>query len=368
MKFEEKRLFKATLCEKSQISENIKQLQHHMHKINRIPTVIHLNKRYDSFSFTLNNLDLEIDEKSDSFAENFVLILLNTDEIKLPGFKVFEVEFILNANFFSHTELIKKLTDGKVQFSAYEMIGNIIHLNLTEEQQEYKRIIADVIHFKTGKTVINKTGKIENTYRFYKSEVLSGESNLKTVHVENGIKFYLDLECVYWCSRLQSERVRILSMVKKNDVVCDPFCGVGPNVLPAIKKQAKALCNDLNPAAIECLKRSLKLNKLKCECVENLDATTFLRKIKNERIDHLIFNLPEYSLDYIKEAEDIKGTYWLHVFFFCLEKEKCTEMIEKRTGYAVKEEWLREVRKVSPSKSVFKLEVLSTEFFDYQKK
>ena len=85
-------------------------------------------------------------------------------------FFIVNYELTLNANFFSHSELILKLTEDKVHFSAYEIVGDIVHLNLTEEQEQYKKIIADAIFFKTGKTVINKTGNIQENFRFYKSD------------------------------------------------------------------------------------------------------------------------------------------------------------------------------------------------------
>ncbi len=41
----------------------------------------------------------------------------------------------------------------------------------------------------------------------------------------------------------------MLSAVKKGDVVCDMFCGIGPFAIKAAKKkQCSVLANDLNPA------------------------------------------------------------------------------------------------------------------------
>lgn len=365
-KIQEKLLFSAILIEKKNIKEIMPKISKNILSKDKIPSIIHLDRSYEVF--TINIYDIKTNNKikfDNEFNSKHVAILVDKP---LDQFQTINLELILNANFYSHTELIFKLTDGNIQFSAYEIIGDIIHLNLNEEQQKYKKIIGDVIFFKTGKTVINKTGKIEESFRYYHSEVLAGPNVLKTVHKENGVKFFLDLEKVYWCSRLQTERIRIIQMIKKGETVCDPFCGAGPHVLPAIKKGAKALCNDLNPSAIECLKKSLEINKLKCDLVENTDAKTFLEKISNEKVDHFIFNLPEYSLDYIKFTENFKDKFYIHVFFFNRNEQNCKKMIELRTGYKVKDDWLREVRKVSPAKSVYKLEVKSDEFFDFQDK
>ncbi|KAM0681185.1 hypothetical protein GINT2_000379 [Glugoides intestinalis] len=368
MNYKESRIFKAIILEKSIIESKIEMLQPYLLSEKKIPNIIHLNKHYENFEIDIAKLYGNFIEKdsADKYEKEFVLALLSENTSTDLGFKVCDLVIKLNANFFSHTELISRLTGGKIQFSAYEMIGDIIHLNLTEEQHEYKQIIADVIFFKTNKTVINKTGKIEETFRFYHSEVLAGTQSLITIHIENGIRFFLDLGKVYWCSRLQTERLRILNMIEKHQVVCDPFCGVGPHVLPAIKKGASSLCNDLNPFAIECLKRSLEINKLTCDFIENMDAGDFLVKNVHKRVHHFIFNLPEYSLDYIKYTEKFHDDFWLHVFFFCKETEVCTDIIKARTGYTVKQCWLRDVRKVSPSKRVVKLEVFSKDFFAIQ--
>ncbi|ELA42410.1 uncharacterized protein VICG_00509 [Vittaforma corneae ATCC 50505] len=372
----EKHTFSGIIIERRNLKTTIPLLSKHLLSKDKIPSIIQLNKSYETFTgkildtedtFLRLKQQFSIDVNDLYFSTNYLVILLNQAPTDLQAFPMVNFELTLNAKFFSHTELIFKLTNGCIQFSAYEVIGDIVHLNLTEEQQKYKKTIADTIYFKTGKTVINKTGKIEANFRFYHSEILAGPRKLTTIHKENDVKFFLDLEKVYWCSRLQSERIRILNLIKKNDVVCDPFCGAGPHVVPAIKKGAVALCNDLNPAAIDCLRKTLEINKLSCDCVENMEAKDFLFRIRDMHVNHFIFNLPEFSLDYIKFTECFKGTFWLHVFFFRKNNQSCQEIIKKRTGYAVKDTWLREVRKVSPSKSVFKLEVNSHEFFSFQK-
>lgn len=355
----EKVNYKAAIVEKSEIKNFLQKYNKFLLNKPKIPNVIHLSKAYDEFSW---RIDSEILKGKDLDENTMILLLIDT----IIDYPICEVVLYLNANFYSHSELIRMLTPQNLEFSAYEVIGDIIHLNLTEQQLEYKQLIADVIHFKTSKTVINKTGKIEDVYRFYQSEVLAGPDKLTTIHNENNVKIFLDLGKVYWCSRLQSERSRILKMIKPGEAVCDPFCGAGPHVIPAIKKGAKAICNDLNPSAIECLKISLKLNNISCDDIQNIDAGQFLESYSNVHIDHFIFNLPEHSLEYIKYTEKYSGNFYLHVFFFCKSDVSVTNYFYDTTGYKVKSEWLREVRNVSPSKSVYKLEVKSEDFFKYQ--
>lgn len=358
------RIFNAMIIPKGKLKDSLLSLKEAILVEDRIPSIIHLEKQYDSFDISIQKYPIDSPNKSSDLEKDSVVILIKDDTLSSDC--LYTVEIKLNYKFFTHTELIKKLTNNKIEFSAYEVIGDIIHLNLTDKQQEYKQIIADVLFLKTGKTIINKTGKIEDVFRFYHSEVLAGPQKLTTIHRENDVNFYLDLGSVYWCSRLQSERIRILKMIKKGDVVCDPFCGVGPHIVPAIKKGARALANDLNPSAIECLNKTLKINKLHCECIQNTDAGVFLKSLTSYKVDHVIFNLPEYSLDFIKYLEEFQLDFWLHVFFFCKDDVECVGIIYEKTKYIVKEEWLRKVRKVSPSKWVYKLEVKATDFFKIQ--
>jgi len=378
--YTEKRLYVAVELNVSQIEKALKVLKPHLLKIEKLPRIINESKTYETFDFRVldiqsgnpilhlrsNGISQTADEESQSLLNRrFLLIKYNESLGHSSEFRFVKLEITLNAKFFSHTELLQKLISENFHLSAYEVVGDIIHLNLTEEQEKFKKIIADVLFFKTGKTVINKIGKIEDTFRFYKNEILAGGHSLVTTHKENGVKFIMDLGEVYWCSRLQSERIRILDMVKKGQVVCDPFCGVGPHIIPAVKKGAYGLCNDLNPNAIKWLKKSLEINNLTCNVVENMDATAFLEGLKGQKIDHLIFNLPEFSLEYLRYAQNFSG-FWLHVFFFCKEEENCSEMIYRKTGFKIDPSWIRECRKVSPSKSVMKLEVYDLDFFRLQ--
>ena len=52
------------------------------------------------------------------------------------------------------------------------------------------------------KTVVNKVNVIDNTFRNFQMEVLSGEENFVTVAKEHGFQYEFDFSKVYWNSRL----------------------------------------------------------------------------------------------------------------------------------------------------------------------
>ena len=62
---------------------------------------------------------------------------------------------------------------------------------------------------------------------------------------------------MYWCSKLSTERNRMIrDYLKDGEVLCDMMCGIGPlAVKSAVKRKGlNVVCNDLNPEGIVCCK------------------------------------------------------------------------------------------------------------------
>lgn len=168
--------------------------------------------------------------------------------------------------------------------TGYETVGHIAHFNLIPEQLPYKYIIGETIlhKVKSIKTVVNKLEKLHNVYRTPELEVIAGENNLETTHKEGKFIFCLNFEKVYWCSRLQVERDRVLSFLKPTDTVLDLFCGIGPFSIRAGKMGCNVICNDLNPYAYDYLLINREKNKVahKLLCFNN-DARKIVDTILN---------------------------------------------------------------------------------------
>jgi tRNA (guanine37-N1)-methyltransferase len=131
-------------------------------------------------------------------------------------------------------------------------------MNLTGKIFDYRYLIGRVVLEKnpTIRTVVTKLGQIESTFRFYDLECIAGDdSSYETVVLEDKVRFKVDISRVYWCSKLGSERNRMIDKIlKEGEVLCDMFCGIGPLALKAaVKKKIKVIANDLNPACFEYL-------------------------------------------------------------------------------------------------------------------
>lgn len=73
----------------------------------------------------------------------------------------------------------------------------------------------------TIRTVVTKVGQIESTFRFYELECIAGDAtNYESVVLEDKVQFKVDVSRVYWCSKLGSERNRMIDKILKEGMYC----------------------------------------------------------------------------------------------------------------------------------------------------
>ena len=168
--------------------------------------------------------------------------------------------------------------------SGFEVIGDIAHMNLHESLLDYRFQIGQVVLDKNKnlRTVVRKVGQIESEFRFYDLECIAGEKdNYETIQVEDKVRFKVDISKVYWCSKLATERTRMINtFLKDGEVLCDMFCGIGPLAVKSavMRKGLRVVCNDLNPEGIKYCKENVKLNKVDKRVLPyNMDAREFVR-------------------------------------------------------------------------------------------
>eukprot|EP01080_Neovahlkampfia_damariscottae_P008151 gene8151-12612_t len=250
--------------------------------------------------------------------------------------------------------------------SSFESVGHIAHLNLNNELLPFKKSIGEVILDKNPaiKTVINKEGIIDSTFREFKMELISGLNKFDVDLKEHGIRFKFNYSEVYWNSRLSTEHQRLLKYFKKTDIVCDMFAGIGPFVLPVAKKvQCKCYANDLNPNSFKYLKQNSKLNKVEnyINCY-NLDGREFVKSlIENDiKFNHVIMNLPKTAVEFLDVFVNLLPNSYEKVMIHCYSfssKENgenlLKEEIEKILGNEIEYIEIYNVRDISPNKYMF---------------
>ncbi|XP_003121894.4 tRNA (guanine(37)-N1)-methyltransferase isoform X1 [Sus scrofa] len=250
---------------------------------------------------------------SDSFEKEELSILkqLNVS----PQISKYNLELTYE-NFKSEEILRAVLPEGQDVTSGFSRVGHIAHLNLRDHQLPYKHLIGQVtIDKNPGITsAVNKINNIDNTYRNFQMEVLSGEENMMTKVRENNYTYEFDFSKVYWNPRLSTEHSRITELLKPGDVLFDVFAGVGPFAIPAAKKNCTVFANDLNPESHKWLLHNCKLNKVDQKVkVFNLDGKDFLQgPVREELMQqlgllskerkhsvHIVMNLPAKAVEFL---------------------------------------------------------------------
>ena len=187
---------------------------------------------------------------------------------------------------------------------AADFVGDIAIIEIPPELDAYKSIIGEAIleAHKNVQTVLAKAGAISGTYRLREFNVIAGEPKTATIHKEHGCMFYVDLAKAYFSPRLSHEHNRVASLVKEGETVIDLFAGVGSFAIQIAKthENVRVYAVDMNPHAIEFLKKNIRLNRVEGKVYPILrDA----RQIVEERLlgiaDRVIMNLPEKALEFV---------------------------------------------------------------------
>jgi tRNA (guanine37-N1)-methyltransferase len=276
--------------------------------------------------------------------------------------------------------------------SSFEVVGHIAHLNLRDDVLHLKHQIAQVILEKTNgiKTVVNKVGSIDNTFRFFNMEILAGEDNMVATVKEQDCLFSFDYSKVYWNSRLQYEHERLVKkLVNPGEYICDLFAGVGPFAIPLYKhRECHVYANDLNPESYNWLLHNASKNgpsktllnkRKKLKMPEdydpsylktfNMDAKEFIKFAVDDLMksgktfDHFVMNLPGTSLEFLQY---FRGSYVgietekmpvIHCYFFAKKEsndESLVECVENHLGSKIDQvKCIHNVRNVSASKDMF---------------
>ena len=190
---------------------------------------------------------------------------------------------------------------------ALDIVGDIAIIEIPPELKTHESLVGQAI-LKTHKnirTVLAKVGAVSGTYRLREFDIIAGEHRTNTVHKEYGCKYYVDIAKTYFSPRLSHEHKRVASLVQKGETVVDLFAGVGPfSVLIAKNNEdVKVYAVDINPEAIEFLKRNIRLNRVENRVFPILgDAKQVIEDKLLGVADRVIMNLPEKAIEFVDVA------------------------------------------------------------------
>ncbi len=289
---------------------------------------------------------------------------LNFDIVSAEGiaegnYKYRSIEEVLVGEFPENIlELIPKSYDiiGKIAIVEFDQLNTLSNKKVLP----YKKKVAEALVSvnRSVETVYEKKSEVKGRYRLKELKAIYGDDNPETIHKENDCKFKLDVKNTYFTPRLVFERKRVSSIVSSSsfnnqEIIVDMFTGVGPfSIQIAKNNDAKIYAFDVNPSAYKYLIENIEMNKMKGEVIaHNMDVKELLNldsKLGNNlkhKIDRIIMNLPEQSINYIDIACFLmkKTGGILHFYQFCKKPNPIKKGIEnlntklKDSGWQIEE-------------------------------
>jgi tRNA (guanine37-N1)-methyltransferase len=246
--------------------------------------------------------------------------------------------------------------------TSFDVVGDIALIKLPEELFGYgKKIGKAMLEATPSVRIVAHDKGVQGIERIRDLEVLAGEGGLVTVHREHGMRFEVDVSRCYFSPRLATERTRVATLVRDGERVLDMFAGVGPfSVLIAkTRKVEKVIAIDINPIAIEYLKKNILLNKVQNVEPVCADAKDFIKTV--DPVDRVIMNLPHTGFEFLGDAilacaEDAT----IHFYEITDEAQTRTKDIEALAillGRTAKVVGTREVRTYSPTESQWAFDI-----------
>ena len=145
----------------------------------------------------------------------------------------------------------------------WEKIGDVLILKMPQGLKEKEKIAEIYASILNCRSVLEDAGGITGIKREPTMNLLFGDTDTETIHVENGIYFKLDVSKVMFSSGNIDERIRMASIGGPNEVVVDFFAGIGYFTLPmAVYRNPHIYACELNPVAYHYLLENLKLNNV----------------------------------------------------------------------------------------------------------
>ncbi|HME86973.1 MAG TPA: class I SAM-dependent methyltransferase family protein [Candidatus Nanoarchaeia archaeon] len=217
--------------------------------------------------------------------------------------------------------LRNKLTKEEAELvpSSFDVVGDIaIFVEFPDELKKKQKIVGEALLEMNANlgVVCKKVGKYTGKYRTAKLEIIAGEKRKETIHVENGCKYMLDVEKVYFSPRSGNERQRISNLVKEKENVLVMFAGCGAFTIQVAKRADSVTAIEANPTAHAYALKNVKLNKIGNVKTIKGDVTKVIPKLK-ETFDRIIMPLPKDAQKFLPDALKVakKGSR-IHLYQF----------------------------------------------------
>ncbi len=148
----------------------------------------------------------------------------------------------------------------------WERIGDVLILRFPPEVSPWREVLAPIYaHALGAKTVVEDLARIRGPWRVPDVRWLWGDGT-ETVHLENGVRFKLDVTKVMFSSGNLAERVWMSRLPREGETVVDLFAGIGYFSVPMAvhARPAKIVACEVNPTAFRYLEENIRINRAAC--------------------------------------------------------------------------------------------------------
>ena len=146
----------------------------------------------------------------------------------------------------------------------WELIGDVLLLRLPRDLSPRAEDIASIYAEVLGaETVVEDLARIRGPWRVPEVRRIWG-GGTETVHVEDGVRFKLDVAKVMFSSGNTGERQRMARIGPPGETVVDLFAGIGHFSLPIAvhARPARVVACEVNPVAFDYLRENGRLNRV----------------------------------------------------------------------------------------------------------
>ncbi len=235
--------------------------------------------------------------------------------------------------------------------SRWEQIGDVLLIKLPPELGEHLETIGEAYAGALKVKTVALQGDIVGQRREPVIEVIYG-GETETVHLENGVKFKLDVARTMFSSGNIDERVRMSRLDIHDEVVVDMFAGIGYFCLPmAVHGSPRTVHGlEINPAAYGYLKVNCVLNHVERTLIPRLGDN---RKFTlNERANRVVMGYLHDTWKYLPNALELLGGEGIIHFHTLVEEGDRRKKLEVQLGKGGLEDYeishIREVKSYAP--------------------
>lgn len=295
---------------------------------------------------------------------DFLFFPLIKNKIKIEDTEIVKKRSKTKRKRKSLRDLLKnKLTKEELNLlpKSFDIIGDILVLELDEKLEKKKKIIADSFlqMHKNLRVVLKKKSERETEFRTRKFEILAHKKNrtTETLHKEYSSIFKLDVRKVYFSPREANERQRIAKKVKSNEKILVMFSGIAPYAIQIAKSQpsAKITCIEKNSYAMGYANENIRLNRVQ-DKIKNIlgDVKIISKKFikENKKFDRILMPLPkgaygflDITIPLLKEKGILHFYHWAREEDLFSEAENLVEGAARKLNKKIK---ILERKKVLP--------------------